>query len=155
MRVKTVHTAALAKMTKPAVVHPGKILPGKLLFSLSIHGTLHKHPTELSKGRTVKEPYTQRQRCIIVIVLVIFMIEQLVYQHEHDDCVCMFQRLLGRDSERSMALTVEKLLGDARLLITRLKEQDTNTDTIMSTSQVLHKRIEAMKQVKRKKKTFC
>ena len=36
MHVKTVHTAALAKMTKPAEVHPGKILPGKLLFSLSI-----------------------------------------------------------------------------------------------------------------------
>ena len=36
MHVNTVHTAALAKMTKPAVVHPGKILPGKLLFSLSI-----------------------------------------------------------------------------------------------------------------------
>ena len=37
MHVNTVHTAALAKMTKPAVVHPGKILPGKLLFSLSIY----------------------------------------------------------------------------------------------------------------------
>ena len=37
MHVNTVHTAALAKMTKPAVVHPGKILPGKLHFSLSIH----------------------------------------------------------------------------------------------------------------------
>ena len=36
MHVNTVHTAALAIMTKPAVVHPGKILPGKLLFSLSI-----------------------------------------------------------------------------------------------------------------------
>ena len=46
-----------------------------------------------------------------------------------------------------MALTVDKLLGDARLLISRLKDQDTNTDSIMSTSQVLHKRIEAMKQV--------
>ena len=37
MHVNTVHTAALAKMTKPAVVHQGKILPGKLLFSLSIY----------------------------------------------------------------------------------------------------------------------
>ena len=46
-----------------------------------------------------------------------------------------------------MALTVDKLLGDARLLITRLKEQDGCTDTIMSTSQVLRRRIEAMKQV--------
>ena len=37
MHVNTVHTAALAKMTKPAVVHLGKkTLPGKLLFSLSI-----------------------------------------------------------------------------------------------------------------------
>ena len=36
MHVNTVHTAALAKITKPAVVHPGKILPGKLLFPLSI-----------------------------------------------------------------------------------------------------------------------
>ena len=36
MHVNTVHTAALAKMAKPAVVHPGTILPGKLLFSLSI-----------------------------------------------------------------------------------------------------------------------
>ncbi|XP_076450802.1 FGFR1 oncogene partner 2 homolog [Babylonia areolata] len=45
-----------------------------------------------------------------------------------------------------MALTVEKLLSDARTLISRLKEQDANADSIMSTSQVLHKRIEAMKQ---------
>ncbi|XP_076471692.1 FGFR1 oncogene partner 2 homolog [Babylonia areolata] len=45
-----------------------------------------------------------------------------------------------------MALTVDKLLGDARLLVTRLKDQDTSTDTIISTSQILHKRIEAMKQ---------
>ncbi|KAK7099298.1 FGFR1 oncogene partner 2 homolog [Littorina saxatilis] len=45
-----------------------------------------------------------------------------------------------------MALTVDKLLGDARQLITRLKEQDGCTDTIMSTSQVLRRRIEAMKQ---------
>ena len=37
MHVNTVHTAALAKMTKPAVVHPGKTLPGKLLFSLGIY----------------------------------------------------------------------------------------------------------------------
>ena len=40
MHVNTVHTAALAKMTKPAVVHPGKILPGKLLFSLSIYARI-------------------------------------------------------------------------------------------------------------------
>ena len=39
MHVNTVHRAALAKMTKPAVVHPGKILRGKLLFSLSIYVT--------------------------------------------------------------------------------------------------------------------
>ena len=32
MHVNTVRTAALAKITKPAVVHPGKMLPGKLLF---------------------------------------------------------------------------------------------------------------------------
>ena len=43
MHVNTVHTAALAKMTKPAVVHPGKILPGKLLFSLSIYITTRCH----------------------------------------------------------------------------------------------------------------
>ena len=36
MHVNTVHMATLAKMTKPAVVHPGKILPSELLFSLSI-----------------------------------------------------------------------------------------------------------------------
>lgn len=43
-------------------------------------------------------------------------------------------------------MTVEKLLSDAKMLITRLKEQDNSTDTILSTSHVLHKRIEAMKQ---------
>ena len=47
-----------------------------------------------------------------------------------------------------MALTVEKLLGDAHTLISRLKEQDCNADSIMSKSQVLHKRILAMKQVR-------
>ncbi|KAL8584863.1 hypothetical protein ACOMHN_037568 [Nucella lapillus] len=45
-----------------------------------------------------------------------------------------------------MALTVDKLLGDAQLLVTRLKQQDNSTDTIISKSQILHKRIEAMKQ---------
>ena len=45
MHVNTVHTAALAKITKPAVVHPGKILPGKLLFSLRIfYDTWHLEP---------------------------------------------------------------------------------------------------------------
>ena len=42
------HTAELAKMTKPAVVHPGKILPGKLLFSLSIYRVSHSNQTNQS-----------------------------------------------------------------------------------------------------------
>ncbi|KAL8580096.1 hypothetical protein ACOMHN_051264 [Nucella lapillus] len=45
-----------------------------------------------------------------------------------------------------MAVTVEQLLIDAATLITRLKKQDANADSITSTSQALHKRIEAMKQ---------
>lgn len=44
-----------------------------------------------------------------------------------------------------MALTVEKVLGDACMLITRLKDQDRQADTLISTTQVLNKRIEAMK----------
>ncbi|XP_025086591.1 FGFR1 oncogene partner 2 homolog isoform X2 [Pomacea canaliculata] len=45
-----------------------------------------------------------------------------------------------------MSLTVEKLLGDARMLVTRLKEQDHATDSLISTTQTLQKRIDAMKQ---------
>ncbi|KAK7491505.1 hypothetical protein BaRGS_00017334 [Batillaria attramentaria] len=44
-----------------------------------------------------------------------------------------------------MALTVEKVLNDACMLITRLKDQDHQADTLISTTQVLNKRIEAMK----------
>ena len=53
MHVNAVHKAVLAKMTKPAVVHPGKILSGKLLFSLSIYVVLNylcSLPSELQGG---------------------------------------------------------------------------------------------------------
>ena len=49
--MNTVHTAALAKMTKPAVVHPGKILPGKLLFSLSIRARLEMKKAQRQGNR--------------------------------------------------------------------------------------------------------
>ena len=50
MHVNTVHTAALAKMTKPAVVHPGKILPGKLLFFLEYICKRYTDVQELGTG---------------------------------------------------------------------------------------------------------
>ncbi|KAK3103018.1 hypothetical protein FSP39_015803 [Pinctada imbricata] len=45
-----------------------------------------------------------------------------------------------------MALNIEKLLGDAQLLVTRLKGNDTNVDILISRTQTLHKRLEAMRQ---------
>ena len=46
-----------------------------------------------------------------------------------------------------MALSVEKLLTDAHTLIVRLKDHDNLTDNMISTTQVLFNKFEAMKQV--------
>ena len=46
-----------------------------------------------------------------------------------------------------MAYTVEKLLSDAATLVGRLKEHDCTADIIITQTQNLHKRIEAMKEV--------
>ena len=50
-----------------------------------------------------------------------------------------------------MAYTVEKLLSDAATLVGRLKEHDATADIIITQTQNLHKRIEAMKEVRPKK----
>ena len=53
-----------------------------------------------------------------------------------------------------MAYTVEKLLSDAATLVGRLKEHDATADIIITQTQNLHKRIEAMKEVRPKKYVF-
>lgn len=45
-----------------------------------------------------------------------------------------------------MAYTVEKLLSDAATLVGRLKEHDVTADILITQTQNLHKRIEAMKE---------
>ena len=46
-----------------------------------------------------------------------------------------------------MTCSIEKILGDAKLLVNRLKDHDTSADTLISQSHCLKNRIEAMKQV--------
>ncbi|XP_050409826.1 FGFR1 oncogene partner 2 homolog [Patella vulgata] len=45
-----------------------------------------------------------------------------------------------------MALTIERLLEDAHLLITRLKDHDATADILISNTQTLHTRVDGMKQ---------
>lgn len=46
-----------------------------------------------------------------------------------------------------MALTIEKILGDACNLSMRLKEHDVTADSLISRTQALQHQVEAMKQV--------
>lgn len=46
-----------------------------------------------------------------------------------------------------MALSFEKLLNDAKIMVTRLKDHDNSTDIIIAQTQTLHNRIDSMKQV--------
>ena len=46
-----------------------------------------------------------------------------------------------------MALYIDKLLSDTRLLIAGLKEQEAYADILMSSSHALHQHIETIKQV--------
>lgn len=46
-----------------------------------------------------------------------------------------------------MAYTVEKLLNDAATLVNRLKEHDTVADILISHTENLQKRMDAMKEV--------
>lgn len=46
-----------------------------------------------------------------------------------------------------MAYTVEKLLSDAATLVSRLKEHDTMADILISQTDNLQKRMDAMKEV--------
>ncbi|ESO97621.1 hypothetical protein LOTGIDRAFT_208777 [Lottia gigantea] len=45
-----------------------------------------------------------------------------------------------------MALTIDRLLEDAHLLITRLKDHDSTADVLIANTQVLHTRVDGMKQ---------
>lgn len=54
-----------------------------------------------------------------------------------------------------MALSIEQILTDARLLVTRLKDHDGAADNLLTQTQTLYQRMDAMKQVrKRIHKTF-
>lgn len=46
-----------------------------------------------------------------------------------------------------MALNFEKLLNDAKVLVTRLKSHDGSADVMIAQTQTLHNRIDSMKQV--------
>jgi hypothetical protein len=46
-----------------------------------------------------------------------------------------------------MALSFEKLLNDAKIMVTRLKDHDNSADIIIAQTQTLHNRINSMKQV--------
>lgn len=45
-----------------------------------------------------------------------------------------------------MALSFEKLLNDAKIMVTRLKDHDNSADIIIAQTQTLHNRINSMKQ---------
>ena len=47
----------------------------------------------------------------------------------------------------SMACTIEKVLSDARLLVSRLKTHDNSADALISQTHSLQKRLDAMNQV--------
>ena len=46
-----------------------------------------------------------------------------------------------------MACTIEKVLADARLLVNRLRDHDSQAETLIAQAQTLNKRVDAMKQV--------
>ena len=48
-----------------------------------------------------------------------------------------------------MALSIEKLLGDAQILVARLRDHDSTADILIAHTETLHKRLDAMKQVSR------
>lgn len=45
-----------------------------------------------------------------------------------------------------MAMSVDKLLADAQILVSRLRTHDTTTDILIAHTQTLHKRLDAMKE---------
>lgn len=45
-----------------------------------------------------------------------------------------------------MALSIEKMLGDAQILVARLRDHDSTADILIAHTQTLHKRLDAMKQ---------
>ena len=47
-----------------------------------------------------------------------------------------------------MACSIEKILGDAKQLVNRLREHDSIADTLITQTQSLHRRVDAMKQVR-------
>lgn len=53
-----------------------------------------------------------------------------------------------------MALSIEKLLGDAQILVARLRDHDSTADILIAHTQTLHKRLDAMKQVMIFKSSF-
>lgn len=47
----------------------------------------------------------------------------------------------------SMSLTIQQIITDAKRLANRLKERDLTADALLNETQVINKKIEAMKQV--------
>ena len=46
-----------------------------------------------------------------------------------------------------MALSIEKVLGDAQILVARLRDHDSTAYILIAHTETLHKRLDAMKQV--------
>lgn len=52
-----------------------------------------------------------------------------------------------------MSVTIQQVLSDAKRLATKLKEDDTAADALLSQAQFAYKKIDAMKQVSVLQKT--
>jgi len=61
---------------------------------------------------------------------------------KHDNCKSVYLHYILQ-----MALSFEKLLNDAKIMVTRLKDHDNSADIIIAQTQTLHNRINSMKQV--------
>lgn len=46
-----------------------------------------------------------------------------------------------------MSLTIQQIIADAKRLATRLKDRDFTADALLNETQVINKKIDAMKQV--------
>lgn len=73
-------------------------------------------------------------------------ITQFVFRH------CQSPKVLSPRAP-AMSVTIQQVLSDAKRLATKLKEDDTAADALLSQAQFAYKKIDAMKQVSVLQKT--
>lgn len=56
--------------------------------------------------------------------------------------------IAANDRAAAMSVTVQQLMSDAKRLASKLKDDDTAADALLSQAQFVYKKIDAMKQVK-------